>query len=86
MAKERATLIFHSQKTGLLQKENTACKYSSTGDFLTAKHQKGKSMGKELQHKRTSSIKVRGNGEQVQEAAFLVSKVGMSWSMAGGRW
>ena len=86
VAKGQPTLTFHSQKADLLQKENTTSKYSSTSDFLAAKHQKAKRTGKELQHKGTSSVKVHGNGEQVQEAEFLLPKVRMSWSMTRGRW
>lgn len=66
------TLIFHSQEPGLLHKENTACQYSSTSNFFTAKYQKARRTGKVQQRKGTSSIKVHGNGEQVQVAEFLL--------------
>lgn len=86
VVKGQPTLTFHSQRTGLLYKENNVCKFSSR-NLVTAKHQKAKGTGKFWeQHKGTNSIKVHGNSEQAQEAEFLLSKVRVSWSMKGESW
>lgn len=45
VVKGQPTLAFHSQRTGLLSKENTACRFSSR-NLDTAKHQKAKRRGK----------------------------------------
>lgn len=67
-------------------KKTLVCKFSSR-NLVTAKHQKAKGTGKFWeQHKGTNSIKVHGNGEQAQEAEFLLPKVRVSWSMTGESW